>query len=486
MKHLPKSKIILNQTGFILLGSIIVLAIVSVFISIIVSLVILSVRKADSNSRQISVLDIAEAGINYYLWHLAHDPNDYKDGNSTPASAPYGPYIHNYTDSSGNVIGTYTLYINPPPAGSNRVTVESKGTITGGNENRTIVAELGIPSFANYAIVANDTVNGLRIGEDTETYGPVHNNGGVRFDGIAHGIVTSSVTSYNDPDHSGANEEGVHTHEPDPNTVFLSGKSFPVPPINFAQITTDLTNLRTSAQSNGIYYAASGSSGYHIVVKTTDQFDIYRVTGVSSQCSGQDTDRINNQSLVSSNVNFPANGVVFVEDKLWIDGQINTAQITFAAARIGATPAQEKSIIINNDLKYTNYDGTDKIGLIAQNNISIGLTSEGSFSGSSNAQELRIDGALLAQNGRVGRNYFARSCDSTYYQRNDVTIYGSIGTAKRYGFTWICGGSWTIGDNCDSGYQNRTILFDPYLTLLPPPSFPTTGSYEILSYKEKN
>ena len=484
MKLLPQRLKRSTNKGFILITAILVIVVVAFVIGIVFSLVLLSLRKADSNSRQISVLDVSEAGINYYLWHLAHDPNDYKDGNATPANPPYGPYTHDFTDSSNNVIGTFTLYITPPPVGSNRVTVSSKGTINGGNENRTIVAELGIPSFANYAIVANDTVNHLRIGEGTETFGPVHNNGGVRFDGIAHAIVTSAQTTYNDPDHTGPNEDGVHTHQANPDSVFLAGRAFPVPAVNFSQITTDLTNLRTIAQASGIYYAASGSSGYHVVVKTNDTFDIYRVTGVSGQCSGQDTDRITSQVFIT-NRSFPANGVIFIEDKLWIDGQVDGAQATFVAARIGATQAQEKSIILNSDLEYTNYDGTDKLGLIAQRNISIGMTSEGAFSGSADNQEMRIDAAMLAQNGRVGRNYFARYCNSTYYQRHNITIYGSLGTANRYGFTWICGSTWTVGDSCDSGYQNRSLLYDPYLTLLPPPSFPTTGSYAILSWKEQ-
>ncbi len=463
------------QSGFVLLGAILVLAVVSVMIAVIFSLVLLSVTKSERNSRQISVLDVAEAGINYYLWHLAHNPSDYKDGNTTPATAPYGPYTHNLTDSSGEVIGTYTLYITPPPAGSNRVTVESRGTIVGGNENRTIVAELGIPSFANYSIVADDTVNHLRIGQGTHTYGPVHNNGGVRFDGVAHAIVTSASINYDDPDHTGANEDGVHTHEPNPNNVFLAGRQFPVPPVNFSAVSTDLQGLRTLGQvsGQGIYYANSGSLGYHIVLLTNDTFNIYRVTGQGGNCNSVPRENITSEVSLG-NRNFPSNGVIFIEDKLWIDGKINSAQLTIAAARIGATSAQEKSVIINNDLEYTNYDGTDKVGIVAQHDVTVGYNSEGAFSGSSDTQELRIDAAMIAQTGRIGRNYYNSSCGGNYV-RNNITVYGSLATHNRYGFAYTDG----------TGYTNRNLLYDPYLTLVPPPHFPTTGSYSILSWKEK-
>ncbi|OGY29955.1 MAG: hypothetical protein A3F35_02915 [Candidatus Woykebacteria bacterium RIFCSPHIGHO2_12_FULL_45_10] len=358
-----------------------------------------------------------------------------------------------------------------------------------GNENRTIIAQLGVPSFAQYAVVANDTVNHLRFGAGTEVFGPVHNNGGVHFDGIAHGLVSSGLATYVDPD-NGLTEPGVYTQQSDPNSVFLGGTAFPVPPVNFAGITSDLTNLRSLAQTGGKYVAVSGSGsqGWHIVLKQNDTYDLYRVTSVSNTCSGRNTDQILSQTTSGGggmSLPFPNNGVIFVEDKLWIDGRIDSASLTVVAARIGATTSQEKSIIINNDLEYTNYDGTDKLGLIAQHDVSVGLVSEGAFSGSADNQDLRIDAAMIAQNGRVGRNYFARSCSSTYYQRNSVTIYGSIATNQRYGFTWICGSTWTIGDSCDSGYQSRTINYDPNIALNPPPYFPKIGTYAILDWREE-
>ena len=538
----PLLQLILLETkfnsGFILLGAILVLAVVKVIIAIIFSLVLLSVTKADRNSRHISVLDIAEAGINYYLWHLAHDPTDYCDGSVCPGGVgPYGPYVHNFTDSSGKVIGTYTLWIAPPglaeggkvtlchtppdpdvtitvaPSavqahldhgdtvgpcggginpGSNIVTVEARGDIDGGNENRSIVAELGIPSFANYAIVANDTTNHLRIGAGTEIFGPVHNNGGIHFDGVGHALVTSATTSYldDDSDHNypdGIVEEGVHTWN-DPDDTFLAGRQFPVPPVNFSAVSTDLQNLRNLGQvpGEGVYYATSGSLGYHIVLRTNDTFDIYRVTGQGGNCgsSGSSRENITSQvPLVPLNRPFPSNSVIFIEDKLWLDGQINSAELTIVAARIGATPAQEKSVIINNDLEYTNYDGTDKLGVVAQKNVTVGYSSEGAFSGSADNQELRIDAAMIAQTGRIGRNYYNNpnppywwytNCGASY-TRNNITVYGSIATNQRYGFAFTDG----------TGYQNRNLLYDPYLTLSPPPYFPKTGSYTILSWKER-
>ena len=46
---------------------------------------------------------IAEAGIDYYRWHLAQYPTDYQDGTATS-----GPYYHNFYDKNNNLIGGYS------------------------------------------------------------------------------------------------------------------------------------------------------------------------------------------------------------------------------------------------------------------------------------------------------------------------------------------------------------------------------------------
>src|SRR5690606_28461263 len=103
-------------------------------------------------------------------------------------------------------------------------------------------------------------------------------------------------------------------------------------------------------------------------------------------------------------------------------------------------PSSRPNIIINDNLEYTNYDGSDVISLIAQGSVHVGLVS---------ANNLRIDGALIAQNGRVGRFYYGSNC-SPYHTRSSITLYGMIGTNQRYGFAYT--------DN--TGYLLRDIIYD--------------------------
>ncbi|MBI5079508.1 hypothetical protein HZB06_02450 [Candidatus Wolfebacteria bacterium] len=438
-----------------------------------------NVKSAVRQLNRSTAFTIAEAGIEYYRWHLAHASGDYQDGTGQP-----GPYTHNYYDKDGNLVGQFILEITPPPLGSSVVNIKSTGKIVKDSGiEKVIKVKMAIPSFAKYAAVLNADV---RFGAGTEVYGEIHSNGGVRFDGLAHNLVTSALGSYDDPDHDpGVYEFGVHTHVspvdplppaavPNRTDVFEVGRSFPVPAVDFAGITQALSQIKTDSQSAGFYASSSGGYGYEVVLKTNDTFDLYRVstlvprpgqcTDYSSSQYGWGTWSIQATSSIG-NYPFPSNGLMFLEDDVWVRGQINTARLTIASARFPDNSSTRSSITINNDVLYTNYDGQDVISLIAQRNINIGLRSE---------NDLRVDAALMAQNGRVGRYYYVSGCGS-YYIRSVITAYGMIASSQRYGFAYVNG----------TGYQTRNIVYDSNLLYGPPPSFPkTSDSYETIYWDE--
>ena len=189
-----------------LLIQVLVFAAIAILVLVgIASFVSVSIQAGRITVQRELAIEIAEAGIDYYRWHLAHSPNDYQDGTGSA-----GPYVHNLLDKNGNIVGQYILDIIPPPVGSTLVTITSTGKISANpNLQRKIQTKLAIPSIAKYAVIANAA---MRFGAGTEVFGPIHSNGGIRFDGLAHNLVTSSVSSYDDPDHTGGNEFGVHTH----------------------------------------------------------------------------------------------------------------------------------------------------------------------------------------------------------------------------------------------------------------------------------
>lgn len=429
---------------------------------------------------------IAEAGIEYYRWHLAHAPTDYKDGTGGP-----GPYAHDYYSKGGEKIGQFVLDITPPPVGSSVVTIRSTGRVFADESvTKIIQVRMGIPSLGKYAILVNDSV---RFGTGTYAYGPTHANGGIRFDGTAYNKVYSAQPIYDDPDHGGANEFGVHTHisptDPLPPApvplradIFTAGREFPVPAIDFNSLTATLAQIKSDAQLGGRYFASSTAYGYHIVLKTDDTFDLYRVTALVPKPPGctniLDQDGWGTWSIQSEtilqNYALPSNGLIFVEDDLWVSGQIQTARLTIAAGAFPETAQTNKSITVNNDVLYTTYDGKDAIGFIAQKNFNLGFTSE---------DDLRIDGAMVAKNGRAGRYYYrpptsqgqgGQDCQQ-YNTRSVLTTYGMLASNQRYGFAYTDG----------TGYLVRNLLYDANLLLNPPPSFPYVGDhYAQISWDE--
>ncbi|MFA6458827.1 MAG: pilus assembly PilX N-terminal domain-containing protein [Candidatus Paceibacterota bacterium] len=468
-------------------------------------------RSVKNLQQKEQALQIAEAGIEYYRWHLAHSPSDFRDGTTNP-----GPYVHNFADESGNILGTYSLTITPPPIGSTLVKIRSVGTLASSSISRTLLSTLAIPSFAKYAFVANDF---MRFGAGTVVNGPIHANQGIHFDGIANNVVASALSTTTDPDvscspypacalrwavftESGANDPNPPTVLPNRPDVFVAGRQLSNPAVSFSGITANFNQLQVAAIAsdpitNKYNIAASGSGnyGYHIIFYNnngTTTYDLKKVKSLRSvpnQC-GNDASQTNwgswsigntgnPEQTISTGNKLPSNGVIFVADNVWVDGRVgNGARVTIAAAKL-PQPATPPDIIINADLSYATQDGSNSIGLIAQGNVTVGLYSD---------TDLEIDAALVAQTGRVGRYYYNSDCGSTY-TRNSLTLYGMIATYVRYGFSYTgsnfnCGGA--IG-NIGSGYCVRDVTYDPDLLYGPPPSFPlSSSSYIPLSWQEVN
>lgn len=451
-----------------------------------------SVRIVSSREQ---ALQIAEAGIDYYRWHLSHAPQDFYDGTGSTSTSPY---THQFFDKDGNLLGAYALTITPPSLGSTVVTIVSKGSLASSTISRSIKVTMAIPSFAQYAVVANDVMN---FGAGTVTHGPIQSNNGIHFDGIAYGQVSSALSTYTDPDGSSCttnNSWAVHTCVsgtgypngdpasptalPTRSDIFTVGRQLSIPVIDFSALTSNLATLKSQAQSGGLYltqsqYGGSAAQGYHIVLKTNNTFDLYVVRAVTASpngtCTGGGSGQtpwgmwsIQTQTASPTNYPIPSNGVVYIEDNVWVDGQINGAHITIVAAKLPDPGlATDPNITVNGNLLYTNKDGTDTIGLIAQGNVNVGYNSL-------DTQE--IDGALVAQNGRVGRFYYNSNCGASY-KRTTLNLFGMIATNNRYGFAYSDG----------TGYTNRNITYDANLLYGPPPSFPLTSSfYTTLSWQE--
>jgi len=452
----------------------VITAVVQIILVSIMSFITSNIRYSLQIKAREQAFQIAEAAIGDYRWYLAHNVEGkttsqiqaFWDGGT--ARGVGTPYEADYSDPVDGVVGRYRVEVIPPEAGSTIAIVKATGwTYKYPTRQRIIQVRLRRPSWSEHTVMANDF---MRFGSGTEVYGRIHSNAGIRFDGVAHNTVTSSVATYNDPDHGGGNEFGVHTHVPptDPlpptavpsrSDVFEAGRTFPASTVDFNGVLGDLNYMKSEANSgNGVYFSGAGvnNRGTHIELRTDGTFRARQVRNYNAAYS------ITAYNGSWNTYTIPDDGVIFVEDNVWLYGTINDRKVTVVAADLGGGPAP--SVYILNDIRYTNTDGRDVIGVIGQNNIEIAWASE---------SDLRIDAALLAQQGRVGREHYTSKGYSPD-NKSVITVNGAIATNLRYGFAWTDG----------TGYQNRDLYYDNNLLYYPPPYFPTGTEYEMDLWEE--
>ncbi|KKW42716.1 MAG: hypothetical protein UY92_C0004G0052 [Candidatus Magasanikbacteria bacterium GW2011_GWA2_56_11] len=400
---------------------------------------------------------VAEAGIDYYRWHLAHSPTDYTDG-----TGEAGPYLHEYTDKDGTVLGAFLLAVSPPDSGSTVVTVSSTGwTLAEPTAKRTVQVRLGYPALTDYAIMANSN---MHFSYTTQVSGAVQANGGIRFDGTSDSWVRSSKETY---------QYQNQTH----NGVWGGGgpKSFwqyPVPAVDFNGLTADLAAIKTQAQAGGVYLTSSGDEGWHLVFKPDRTFDVYRVD--TRRCYNGEGKYIGkwwqgnvycydiDAEQFVANYPHPGNGYIFVEDHIWVEGII-AGHLTVGAGRFPSSPANYRNIYLPGNITYAAVS-QDVLGLITQGDIVIPHDVP---------ETMTVQAALLSQYGKIYRPY--------YYQdeRDSLTIFGSQISYNGSGYKYVNG--W---GNVVSGFVNTNHMYDANLKYYPPPGFPVENTYEMISWEE--
>lgn len=423
-------------------------------------------------------IDIAEAGLNYYKWYLAHYPGDTTNGTGAP-----GPYIHAYYDPEGAAIGEFSLDVNSTAFCGDVASIEVSSTGTLYDDPaiaRTVTARYARPSVAEYSYIINSDV---WAGSDRVIVGPYHSNGGIRMDGTNNSTVTSGQSTWNCNSSFGCspagNRNGVFTTTINPNQALFS---FPSAPISFAGLTIDLAQMRDRAQNaGGIYIPPSGVSGYRVTFNSNNTITVRRVTnttqywGYTSE-SGWQQERhvIANTNLVGTYPISSSCPLIYVQDKVWLDGVVGS-KVTIAAADVTST-AIDPSIIINDNITYTSAS-TSGLLAIAEEDVLIGL---------SVPTDLNLNGIFVAQNGRFGRNHYCTNCVSsgnkglpssldTYVLRNMLTINGTIVSFGREGTQWNSSGV-TV-----SGFANRFNSYDRNLVASPPPLVPKTSDVFVVT-----
>ena len=308
------------------------------------------------------------------------------------------------------------------------------------------------------------------IGNNENVSGQMQSNNGVRFDGTTNAPVMSAESTYTCSSNQGspcpATENGVWGSPPAGVSAFWQ---FPVPAIDFSSLTSNLATLKSTAQSGGIYLSPSNAQGYSLVFNSNGTVSVYKVTSLQNDPTGWDVNwnthgsvDYNSRTLLQT-YNIPSNGIIYIEDTVWVEGTVK-GRVMVAAAQLPYNANTAPNIYIPNNIVYAAKDGTNTLGLLAQNSVVV------TYGAPNN---LEVDAALIAQNG---------SAEVYYYPsgglRNTITVFGSIMTYGQWTWTWVDGNNNTV-----SGYATTNDIYDGNLLYTPSPSFPlSSAGYKLLTW----
>lgn len=430
-------------------------------------------------------IHIAEAGLEYYRWFLAHNPGNLTNGTGAP-----GPYTYTVNDPEGGVMGSASLTVtgNSQCGVLQNIDIASRGT---SNFNtiypRTISARYMQRSVAEYAFITNTNV---WYGSSNTSVGPYISNGGIRQDGTNNSTVSSALTSF-----SCDSSMGCSPTQTKPGVWGAGSGSalwqYPVSSIDFAGMATNFSTMRSLAIASGRYFQHStvsanhDTTGFHIVLKSNGTFDAYRVTGTTwiygyrsnGDCSAaggwcNDYDIITSETLLG-NYTIPSScSLVYVEGTLWLEGTLN-GKLTIIAADPSSGYAPD--IILSNNIAYATTDGTTGLTAIAEHSIRLPLTSP---------DTMNIRGIFVAQTGYFGRDYYLAGYTGgrdSYIVQSTLNTTGSVVSSQRPVSAWTDGSGTVV-----SGYQTRTNSYDRILAFDPPPFTPAIGTdYHYVLWREQ-
>ena len=417
-------------------------------------------------------LHMAEMGLEYYRWFLAHNPDDTMNGTGMP-----GPYVREVSDPEGGAIGSYSLDV----AGEtycgeiSRITITSTGwTYADPQFTRTVSATYVRPSVAEFSHIVDANV---WAGSDRVISGPYHSNQGIRMDGTHNATVSSGVADWLCTSSFGCSPSQTQ------NGVFGGGGpqalwEFPAAPVDFNGITVDLAQLEGFATTSGIFLGDSGNYGYEVEFRNDGSMDVRTVTGTQSVwgysiADGWELER-SVVTATGATTNYPIPNdcpVVFIEDDIWLEGVVS-GQVVLAAADVGGGSV-DRSIILSGDITYANADG-DGLTAIGEENVLIGLEVPNT---------MNINGVFIAQKGRFSRNHYSTaylpSSLDQYVTRDTLNTTGTVVSKNRVGTKWSSGGTFV------SGFSQRNDSFDNNLADNPPPFTPrTSDDYSFRLWQE--
>jgi hypothetical protein len=410
----------------------------------------------------------------------------------TAGSGLVSPYTYAVSDPEGGAVGSAVVTATPSlQCGAVQwMDLSSVGrSDTGVGFPRTLLARYMRPSVAEFSYIVGANV---WAGSDRDIKGPYHSNGGIIMDGTNNADVTSGVSTWWCDSSFSSSKCPTGSYKPG---VWGNGSGhalweYPVSTIDFSSMGVDLANLKTKVVSGGgIHYdpatGSANSRGYHLIFNSGGTVTVKRVTsttsvyGYSTKNGLQLEYNIIAGETTLGTYTIPSTcGVIYTEDRTWIEGVVS-GKVTVAAA----TPSDSGSapdIILRSSITYASGSGSDGLAAIAEGNILIPLDSP---------NIMEIHGVFIAQNGRYGRNAYyttgsyavpAQYRTTAYITPAQLTTIGTVVSLERTGTNWTSGGVVV------NGYLNRYDYYDRVLAFAPPPfTSAASADYRLALWREQ-
>jgi hypothetical protein len=421
-----------NRKGFMLIFSYAVVSVIVILVAAYVARSINEIRMAQREKNSAAALYAAEAGIDYAF--------DWLKSQGTP---PSGTSSFSVTGGPSLTTGTYSVMIDPndsnPTSYSKRYNIIATGQCE--DSTRTVNLEVTQDNFSRHVwFTDSETYDGASVWFVTNDSlnGPVHTNGRFNISGDPwFGDVTSE---------SGSSINYMHGGPPNDNPTFEEGIDFNV---ESSEMPTRATSLRNAASSGGMR--------------------LYGQTTIVLNSNGTMNVTNSNAGYNNTNMALPANGAIFVENRI-----VNRRLVEYGNVTVSGTLDGRLSIGANNNINiggnitYSDASGDDMLGLIAEQDLVI-LQSSCPTNGN-----LTIQASMMAMSDAFYLENWTSSMKGTLNvlggiiqkERGPVGTFNTYTNSKASGFT-------------------KNYVYDERLRTTPPPFFPTTEDFIPVSWREQ-
>lgn len=447
----------LSSQGWLLIFILVFGSIFFVILTALLGFVLTQFRAQEHELNNQRAFAVAESGINYYKWYLAHNPGDYTHGTGSTSSFDIA-----IEDPVSGQVGTSTLTISGDQycGQTGQIMITSEGyTAEAPDIKRTVVATYSRPTIANYSFIANSNIG---FGPTETISGPVHSNGRIAMYASHDAIVSSSRNS------------GVVGDGPDSHLW-----RFPVQEIDFTAIAGDLSVIKNHAVNNGgLYFAPSGKYGYYLTFNDNDSVTVETVDTIQPRPSGVSWDY--NMPIDKTTIgtyDIPATcPVIFVEDTAWIEGDIS-GKIGLGVGDL-INPGVSRDIILQGNLINVPTEPDAGLLALAQRSMVLGFMIP---------DDMLIEGVFIAQSGSYGRpryinNYRIPAAWRMYVLRNRLVYNGTVASNAATIFP-----AYSSGGSVYSGFLYQDSLYNRSFSVEPPPFTPyISDNYFLRDWRQED